>query len=142
MAVKDAAAVAAKWRTNLSAATTSITTGVQAVTQSPGARAAASVDLWLARVQASRDKWVRNTNAVSLASWQQAMIEKGIPRIASGASAAEPRMAGFMQQFLPYVEQGAVAVRAMPKGDVEQGIQRAAAMIRHNAQFQYRRTAV
>lgn len=133
---KDAAQVAATWMNRLSASEAEIRAGVGRVTQSPGELAAAQVEAYIAGVQRARAKWVRNTSAVSLAQWQRAMIDKGIPRISSGAQAAQPKVEQFMRQFLPYVEGGAAAVRNMPKGTLEQGIARASAMIRHNAGFE------
>ena len=135
MAVKDPTTVATKWSRNLAAATQTITDGVNAVTQAPGAKAAANVTAWITRLQAAQDKWVRNTSAVTLQQWQSAMITKGIPRVSSGATAALPKMTQFMQQFLPFVEQGAQQVRAMPNATIEDGIARAVAQIRYNATF-------
>lgn len=129
---------AAKWAQRSAAATEDVKTGVMNVTEAPGKAAARSKDLWLQRISASADKWARRVSAVSLSDWQTAMIEKGIGRIATGTQAAIPKMTAFMSEFLPYLDQGAATVRAMPKGNVEAGIQRAAAMIRHNAQFQRR----
>jgi hypothetical protein len=128
-------AAAAKWSTNLGASTAGIQAQVQAVTEAPGVAAARQKTLWLQRVTASADKWARRVSAVSLQDWQSAMINKGIPRIASGASAAVPKMTSFFQDFLPYVDQGVAAIKNMPKGGVEQGIARASAMIRHNAAY-------
>lgn len=142
MAAKDPTTVAQLWAQRLSASTNEIQAGVQAVTTAPGARAAAAVDTWLARIQASRDKWVRNVQAVSLSSWQQAMIQKGIPRISSGATAAVPKMTAFMSQWLPFAEQGAQTVRNMPNATLQDGINRAVAQITHNAQFQYKKQTV
>lgn len=132
---KDPNTTANLWASRLAAAQTEITAGVNRVTEAPGARAAAQVDVWLAKVTASRAKWVRNVSAVNLQQWQRAMTEKGIPRVGPGAQAAVPKMTQFFQQFLPFVEQGAETVRRMPKATIEDGIQRAVAMIRHNASF-------
>lgn len=132
---KDPAQVAQTWANRLGASSQEITQGVQRVTVPPGEKAAQQVDAYIAGVQRARDKWVRNVSSVTLGQWQQAMIQKGIPRISSGAAAAQPKVEAFMRSFLPYVEQGAAAVRAMPKGTVDQGIARATAMIRHNAQY-------
>lgn len=135
MAAKNPQDVAAKWAQNLSGSTESIRQGVARVTEAPGVAAARQRALWLQRVQASQEKWARNVSRVTAGEWQQAMLDKGLPRIASGAQAAQPKMAAFLSEFLPHVEAGAAQVRAMPKGGVEEGIARAAAMIRHNAQF-------
>lgn len=132
---KDAATVANLWATRLAASQTEISAGVDRVTEAPGAKAAQKADVWLAKLQASRAKWIRNTSAVTLQSWQTSMKTKGVPRVGPGAQAAIPKMTQFMQQFLPYVEQGAQTVRNMPNATLEDGIQRATAMIRHNAAF-------
>lgn len=135
MAPKNPQDVAAKWAQNLAGSTQNISAGVARVTEAPGVSAARQRALWLQRTQAAQEKWARNVARVGLADWQQAMNEKGIARIASGAQAAVPKMQDFMAEFLPHVEAGARQVRAMPKGGVEEGIARAAAMIRHNANF-------
>lgn len=127
---------AAKWAQRSAAAVDDVKRGVQNVTVAPGVAAARQKDLWLQRISASADKWARRVSAVSLQDWQDAMINKGIQRIASGTSAAQPKMAAFMAEFLPYIDQGVQQVRSMPKGTVEAGIARASAMIRHNAAFQ------
>lgn len=127
---------AAKWAQRSAAATEDVKNGVLNVSEAPGKAAARSKDLWLQRISASADKWARRVSAVSLQDWQDSMINKGIARIASGTQAAIPKMSAFMAEFLPYVDQGVNQVKAMPKGNVEAGIARAAAMIRHNAQFQ------
>ena len=124
-----------KWRDRLSGAGAEIQAGVMAVTEAPGAAAARQKGLWLQKITASADKWARRVSSVSLQDWQQAMIQKGLGRISSGAQAAQPKVQSFMADFLPYVDQGVNKVKAMPKGTVEQGIARAAEMIRHNAAY-------
>lgn len=126
---------AAKWSTRLQASTGDITTGVRNVTEAPGIAAARQKQLWVTRVTQSADKWARRVSAVSLQEWQTAMIDKGINRISGGATAAIPKVTAFMQDFLPYVDQGVQQIRSMPKGNVDMGIARAAAMIRHNAGY-------
>lgn len=129
------AQVAAKWQQRLSGATQQITDGVNAVTQAPGAKAAAAKATWLQQVQANADKWARNVAAVSLDQWKSDMINKGIPRIATGAQAGQAKVQTFMDSFLPYVQAGAQKVKSMPKGGVANGIARATAMIQYNAQY-------
>lgn len=128
-------AAAQKWSTRLQNATPDITAGVNRVTEAPGVAAARQKQLWVSRVTQSADKWARRVSAVSLPDWQRSMIDKGVPRIAGGATAAVPKVTAFMQEFLPWVDQGVQQIANMPKGGVEQGIARAAAMIRHNAGF-------
>lgn len=123
------------WVNHLSQATARITSGVNAVTRPPGQAAAAQSQKWLARVTASQQKWQTNVGKVSLADWQQAMVNVGIPRIAQGAQAKQGKMQAFMAQYLPYLQQGVSRIDQMPNVTLEDGINRAVAMIRHNAAF-------
>jgi len=122
-----------KWKNNLSAATTSITAGVNGVTQAPGAKAAAAADFWLQRVTAAKQKYATNVGKVTLQQWQQQMINVGIPRIASGASANQQKMTDFMTKFLPFLASGVASLP--PKGDLAQNIQRAVAMMTYTAGY-------
>lgn len=108
--------VAQKFASNLGSATTSITNGVNAVTTAPTAAAAASVSKWQAKMAqpSTASKFVSGLQGVSLQQWQQAMINKGVPRIASGAQAAIPKMTAFYQEFLPFVANVQAKVKAMP----------------------------
>jgi hypothetical protein len=72
---------------------------------------------------------------VSLEDWRSKMIEKGIPRIASGAQSAKSNVTDFWQSFLPWLESGQRKLESMPRGDLEQNIARAIEMMRHNSQF-------
>lgn len=126
---------AAKWSQNAAAAASAYREGVQRVTESPGVAAARQRQLWLAKVQASQEKWARRVASVQLGEWQQKTAEIGSQRFAQGVGAAQGKMEGFMAEFLPYVENAARQVRAMPKGDLEASIARAAQMIRANSQF-------
>lgn len=133
MAMKDPAGTAAKWAQRLNGAGQAITDGVNAVREAPGVRAAAQSAVWIANLQAAQDKWVRNVSAVTLQSWQNSMLTKGVPRIGQGATAAVPKMTQFMQQWLPYAEQ--VRASLPPRGTVEQNYQRALAQMQGNHQF-------
>jgi len=131
----NAADATKKWVNGLSQATDRLTKGVQAVQVSPGQKAAAQSAKWLQRVTASQDKWRTRVGAVTLADWQQAMINVGIPRVAQGAQAKQHKMEAFMNQFLPYLSAGVARIDAMPSVTLEDNINRAVAMIRHNAGF-------
>lgn len=82
MAIPTPQAAAAKWAQALAGASDRIQAGVQSVTTSPGAAAARQKAVYVAQVQAKADKWAANVGKVSTADWQQAVIQKGIPRIA------------------------------------------------------------
>lgn len=132
----DAASATQKWVTNLSNSTTAMTNGVNRVTVSPGVAAARAADKWLAKVTQSKDKYQRRVGSVTLADWQNSMTQYGIGRVAQGAQAKQGKMQNFMQEYLPFLSSGVAQIDAMPKNTLEDGINRAVAMIRHNASFQ------
>lgn len=125
--------IAANWASRLAASTQKITDGINGVTVAPGVAAARQKDVWLQNTQAAQAKWARNVAAVSLSDWQQMTVTKGVPRIASGATAAQPKFQAFMSKFLPYVQSGKASLP--PRGTLDQNINRAIAMMRHNAKF-------
>lgn len=130
---KDPNAVAQQWAQRLAQSTQQITEGVQRVTTAPGVAAARQKNVWINNLQASQDKWARRTAAVPLGDWQAAMIEKGVPRVSSGATAAVPKMASFMQQLLPFVD---TAVQGLPaRGDLNANISRMVAFTQKMATF-------
>lgn len=131
----DPSAATAKWVTNLSNSTQAITAGVNAVTQAPGQAAAKQVQTWIAKLQASQQKWATNVSKVTLQEWQQAMVNIGIPRIAQGAQAKQSKYMSFATSFFPYLAQGQAKVKAMPKITLQDGINRAVTMIQHNAAY-------
>lgn len=124
-----------KWVTNLSGSTERIKAGVQRVTTAPGQQAAAQSQKWLQRVTASHDKWRTRVAAVSLSSWQTSMVEVGVPRVAQGAQAKQDKYTAFAAEFFPYLDQGVRRIDTMPSTTLEDNINRAVAMIRHNAGF-------
>ena len=135
-------AAVAKWARNTAASSESVKQGVQAVTESPMAKAAAASDRYVQGVQnaVSSGKYQAGLMSVSLQSWKDSVITKGIPRMQQGIQSATPKVTSFMQQFLPYVQSAAAQVQSMPKGGVENGIARAAAMIRATSQFKYQKS--
>ncbi|HVT14559.1 MAG TPA: hypothetical protein VHQ90_00060 [Thermoanaerobaculia bacterium] len=133
MAQKDPTAVAAKWAQNLAGATTSITAGVNAVSVAPGQAAARQAAVWAQNVAAAQQKWAARTAAVSLSQWQSAMINKGVPRIATGAQAAQPKMQAAMTKLLPYIH--SQVAQLPPRGNLQQNIARATAMMTAMSKF-------
>lgn len=124
-----------KWVANLSSATERMKAGAMALQTAPGALAAQAADKWLAKVTQARDKFARNSRAVTLAQWQQAYTTTGINRVAQGAQAKKSKVQDFQSQFLPYLAAGAATIDKMPTNTVEDGIAKAAAQIRYNAKF-------
>lgn len=132
-----AAQVAAKWATNAQSAGQNMQMGVDAVTEAPGAKAAAAQDKlvqnWNASIQSG--KWASAVSAVTLADWKKAMKDKGIPRYGTGVQAAVPKMQSFMTEFLPFLDNLSATVQAMPSLTLEQNIARMVAQVRGAATF-------
>ena len=129
--------MAADWATKLGAATTKISAGIDSVTVAPGQAAARQKAVWLQNTTAAADKFAAHVAAVPLADWQAAFKNKGIPRIATGATNAVPKMTNFLTQFLPYVDN--VKRNLPPRGNLDQNIARVVAQIRGNAAFKMTR---
>lgn len=103
-ALKSAAQATSNWVASMQNVTQKVTQGVQAVTQAPGIAAAAQQSAYLAGVQQSAGKWATNVAAVPLASWQQSMVSKGAPRMASGATAAQGKMQSAMTRVMGMIQ--------------------------------------
>lgn len=136
---KDPNTVAQKWQTNLQAAATNgtVTAGIQSVTVAPGQLAAKAQDLWATNTAAAKSRFASNSAKVTLSDWQTAAVNKGVPRIADGASQAEPKMAAFMGKLLPFLNTQVANLPA--RGSITQNLQRAnaVAMALHNAKGQF-----
>lgn len=127
-----------KWVTRTSAATADVQRGIERVTEAPGRKAAAKVEKYRTGVTGAVDKWARNTGRVSLEEWKQAAIGVGVQRIASGVQAKQGKMERFATEFYPHLEAGQRKVDAMPDNDINARVQRAVAMMLHNAEFKRR----
>lgn len=124
------------WAQRLAGSGERIRQGVQAVTTSPGQAAARQKQAYSQNVAAAADKWAARVASVSTGDWQQAVIEKGLPRIAAGAQAAQPKMAAFMGQVLPHIDQ--VKASLPPRGNLDANINRMTQFTRGMAKFQRR----
>ena len=124
-ALPTPAAAAQKWANNLGAATAAYTAGVQAVTTAPGQAAAAAVDRYISGTQAGAQKFATKSAAVSLTSWQQSSINKGAPRLATGATAAQAKFTSALTQLFPAIAQAVASLP--PKGNLQQNIARSVA---------------
>lgn len=127
--------IASNWATKMAASVTRIKTGVQAVKTAPGVAAAAAATTWLQNTQAAKTKFKKNVASVSLAAWQTDFITKGLPRIASGATAAEPKVAAFMTAWIPFLQRTVPTLPA--RGNFTQNLARSAAMIKAAHAFSY-----
>ena len=128
---------AEKWSRNLGASTEDIRRGVERVSVAPGQLAADAQDrLVAAFTEAVRTgKWATRVAGVSLQEWKQALLTKGLPRIAGGAQAATPKMQRFMADFLPFVDSVQAEVKSMPNMTLEDRIQRSVANMRRLSEY-------
>lgn len=127
--------VADKWAKNLAMSTDSIKAGVNAVTVSPGEKAAKNQSGYISGVNENADKWARNVRRVSLEDWRNATLNIGLQRLQSGTQKGKPRMESFMSEWIPYEEGLKQRLASMPKGTLEASIARAAEAIRYNKNF-------
>lgn len=113
---------AQNWASRLGASTQAYTDGVNGVQVAPGQLAAAAGDRWLANTTASLPRFKANSAKVTREAWQSAAITKGAPRLASGATAAQPKMETVFTKLFPAIKS---AVGALPaRGTIDQNIER------------------
>jgi hypothetical protein len=129
--------IAQRWANGMSGAGEKMRAGIQAVTVSPTSKAAARADAYLAGVQraVASGKYRAALERVTLEDWRTAAINKGIPRVAAGATEAKGKFQSFMAEFIPFLENGLRQLDTMPRGDLETNINRAVTMMRYNATF-------
>lgn len=128
---------AAKWVARTTAASADYVKGVQAVTQAPGAAAAAKKEKMRAGVMQALDsgKWERNVAAVPLQTWKDAAATKGGQRLAQGVQAAAPKMQGFLQEFLPFQQNIVERSKQMDDTTLEGRLQKMLFVARETSNF-------
>lgn len=129
--------LAAKWASRLGSSTQEIQNGINRITVSPTALAAAKQQKMLQNLTAAVNsgKWANNLKAVTLEAWKKAAIEKGIPRIAQGAQAAQPKMADFAGKLLPFQDALKQRLDAMPDLTLADSINRVSFWITEMSKF-------
>lgn len=132
-------AAAAAWQKGMQGSAAKLTAGIQGVTESPMAKAAAAADRMIAGVTqaVTSGKWAASLNAVSLSAWQNAFLTKGVPIMAQRAAAALPKVQAFMTQFLPFIQSTVAALPA--RADLQTNIQRAVSVMNASANFKYQK---
>lgn len=143
MPIPTAQQAAANWARGMTGASDKAKAGVMALQQSPTEAAAQAVPRAVQGVidAAASGKTAASLRAVSLQSWQNSYITKGLPIMGSRASQAQPKVAAFMNQFLPFLQSNVDQLKSMPRGDLNQNIQRAVTMMELNSKFKYNKQA-
>lgn len=135
MAKLNPAEAAAKWKNRTVGAQADYVKGVRSTDKDPIQLAIASKDKWFARIQEAQanDRFAKGLGKSSKAAWAKAAEDKGGPRITQGVTSAEPRMAAFMQAFLPAQKAITDEVRSMPSTTLDQRLQRMVEQARKTA---------
>lgn len=121
---------AQKWAQRTGAAGSDWQRGVERVTESPTAKAAASADKWQAKLSDPRakEKFKRNTSRVSKEEWQAATVAKA-GNFTAGAQAAVGKMQKHQQEVAPFLEALKRKIAAMPNNTPQDAANRAAAWV-------------
>jgi hypothetical protein len=121
----------------LTASIEDVRAGIDRVTESPTAKAAASKDKMLANLTASvqSGKWAAGLNRVSLEEWKSKARDIGVNRIASGIAAAKPKVIAFAEKLLPFIDTQQAKIKSMPSVTLEDNISRMTTFIRGMATF-------
>jgi len=137
MARKDPGYVASKWASRLAAATEDIRRGVEATTVNPAAEAVKKKEKFKRRLMEAIDggKWEGSLSKVTTEQWKSAVLDKGLARVPSGATAAQDKMASFMNKLLSYQESLKAKIAAMPDLTLEDRINRMTTWIREMSKF-------
>jgi len=139
MAKKSVEEITELWAARLGAAVPQYISGVMAVTEAPGKKAAAAAQRMVQNLQAvvASGEYARRAESVSLSEWQNSAVEKGSIRIGQGAEMGRPKFNRFMTQFLPHVE---AAVAKLPaRGSKEQNRARMNSMFDANSKFKLKK---
>ena len=115
--------------------------GIERVTSSPTAAAAAKQDKMKAKINAAIDsgKWAAGLRAVSLEEWKDKVTTKGLPRVAAGIDAAAPKVEKFYSQLLPFIDTVKGNVKKMPDLTLEDSINRMSTFVRGMAKFSFKK---
>ena len=129
---------AEKQARRLKASTPDIRVGIMRVTESPTAKAADKQDKMLANLQAAVNsgKWARGLRKVTLESWKDAALNKGLGRIAAGIDAAHDKVVDFASQLLPFEDRLQGEISKMPDLTLEDNIARMTNWARGMNKFQ------
>ena len=121
----------------LKASVEDVRKGIDRVTESPTAKAAAKADKMLTNLTASvqSGKWANGLKRVSLEEWKHKTRDVGVNRIAAGIDAAKDKTIAFAEELLPHIDRGQEKIKAMPDITLDDSISRMTSFVRHMADF-------
>jgi len=121
----------------LKAAVEDVRRGIDRVTESPTAKAAAKQDKMLTNLTAavSSGKWANGLKRVTLEDWKRKARDVGVNRIAAGIDAASAKVVAFAEDLLPHIDRGRDKIKAMPDVTLDDNINRMTSFIRHMSEL-------
>lgn len=121
-----------KWRRNMAQAGEAVKAGVNAMSETPGVKAAAQKDKYARRVAESVNDgtYERGQLSYTISDYKDAVVKKGVSNMLTGAANLSNRAQRSMQEQLNYANQVSEMVNGMPTGTLEEGIQKSAETIR------------
>lgn len=126
-----------KQATRLKASVPEIQRGIERVTESPTAKAAAQQTKMLANLTEAvqSGKWAERCKAVSVEEWKQKALTKGVGRISAGIDAARPKVVAFADQLLKHEAALQDVISKMPSLTLDDSLNRMVAWTRGMAKF-------
>lgn len=111
--------------------------GVDSVTTNPLEKAIKKIPKMRANLLKAIDegKVERGMRRVSLDDWKNAMIDRGIPRVAAGVDAAAGKIEDFYGELLPHIDKARQSIERLPDVSLEDSINRMSTFIREMAKF-------
>lgn len=113
---------ATRWAAKMGEANDKIRQGVTALQTAPGEIATRAENEnkmrtnWLASLASG--KWHNNTVAVTLQSWQQSMIVKGLANMPAGIASGTPKVQAYATRAIPIMTALQAQIKAMPKANI------------------------
>ncbi len=129
----SSAQISEKWNRNMKNSISDIQAGIDAVTESPMAKAASKADKMLQNIQQSvqSGKWANSLNAVSLGDWKTKTKEKTAQRLATGVDQAMAKRQKFDSYLVNTVNAGLAKVNTLPDMTFEDSVNRVRTFMQH-----------
>jgi len=137
MAKLSAAEFQEKHARRLKGAVEDVRKGIDRVTESPTAKAAAKADKMLTNLTSAvqSGKWASGLKRVSLEEWKRKTRDVGVNRIAAGIDASKDKVIAFAEELLPHIDRGQEKIKGMPDITLDDSINRMTTFTRHMAGF-------
>lgn len=121
----------------LKASVEDVRRGIDRVTESPTAKAAAKQDKMLTNLTAAVNsgKWAAGLKRVSLDDWKKVTRDVGVNRIAAGIDAAASKVVAFAEDLLPHIDRGKEKIKSMSDVTLDDNINRMTTFIRHMSEM-------